>query len=120
MTERADYLKYLVCDYFATGEGRTVSILVTGLNPSDDEWKTAPTWNEGYVPGVLAVPEEDILKRQFTDVFGSWLAIGMEILDREAFEETYAQYLPPLFLKMNAADQPPNLALQTQLHFNFS
>lgn len=59
--------KYLVSDYFATGEGRTIMLMIT------------------Y--------QEDF-KVEFTERFNEYFAIGMEELDKKTFFKRYKDFIP--------------------------
>lgn len=103
-----DLYHYLVSDYSATGEGRTVAILITrAFTRTPDETKTT-------------TPEERA-KREFKEYFGGWMAHGVEHLSKEDFMKRYASYLPELTRNMiNSDDQPFNLNFRQEFHFNFS
>ena len=39
-TENEELYQFLACDYFATGEGRTVMLLITRAYPHADDYET--------------------------------------------------------------------------------
>jgi len=57
-------MKFVVCDYSATGEGRTICILITYALPRYEDYEVAPSFERGddgkliRVPGVLKLPEQ--------------------------------------------------------------
>lgn len=118
--------QFLACDYFATGEGRTVSLLITRAYPHADDYETpgsynsqtgeyaAPTLKKGHTAKVRAA-------REFKEKFGSWYLQGAENLPREQFLQKYSNHLPPYIDKiLNDPEQPGNLNFSTQIHLNFS
>lgn len=114
-------LHYLYSDYAATGEGRTVSLLVTTLTPRGRDWLTKPGFvvGKGYRPGILARSVEDILLRQFAETFDSWFARGMERLDRESFIERAGEMLPAPVRRALERDVYGNLHYSAQFHLTF-
>lgn len=102
-------LIYLVCDYSATGEGRTVSVLVTQAYPFED----SPYVKDG-------LDREARLRKRFTSVFDEFWTIGMEELTKNEFEERYAWTMPEAVYNLINDDHPPGFGWYTQIHFNFS
>lgn len=124
-----DPLRFMVADYFATGEGRTVSILITTMNPKrgeGGEWEREPDWifgtqddPGGYRPGKLNCTPREILAREFRDEFGPWLATGLEFTDWDTMKAKYGAYLPPI-LDERIEKRDCVLNFKTQIHLNFS
>lgn len=119
-------LRFMVCNYGATGEGHTVSILICTMHVQSSEWEHRPKVDLGtrdqpakYSPGKLNCTPRDVLTRQFSDVFGSYLTIGIEFLDWETMKEDYAAYLPSA-LAERVERRDCHLKFQTQVHVNFS
>lgn len=117
---------YLVSDYFATGEGRTISIMV-GYNPPrvGRDYKVEPSYDlatNTYNPGELLHSLETIALNDFTDKFGAWLAYGMESLTREEFIRRYGSYVPKHVLDFTDPEKDPagHFTYHSQLHVNFS
>lgn len=95
-------LVYLVSDYSATGEGRTVSVMV-------------------FRPRIpYGMTREKYFEREFTRVFDEWWAMGAKEFTKEQFEAEYAWMMPELIYDMINGENPPNLYWHTQYHFNFS
>lgn len=125
-----DWFHYLVSDYSATGEGRTVTLMITPLRPNDDEYARPPSFEQDaegvfqFDPGELdPARTNEILKRQFTAVFDEWTAMGLEVLPREKFFDAYDIYVPKMAREMSrdaVEDIPANFFWHAQLHFNFS
>lgn len=69
-------MQYLVSDYYATGEGRTVCILITPAVPADKE---------------------------FLELFGDWYIRCAENLPKDVFFEKYGRYLPSFVLPIGNA-----------------
>lgn len=91
-------MQYLVSDYFATGEGRCVSILITQEK------------------------EKVEAAKQFLELFGDWYFQGAENLTHEEFWKKYHAYMP-LYAKRlleDAAGPPGMFNFYTQLYINFS
>ena len=83
-------LLYLVSDYGATGEGRTISILITYAFPLSHDYATQPSWDNGtYHKGTLKNTSEERAKREFIEKFDEWFAIGAEVIVRTG---EHAQY----------------------------
>lgn len=95
-------MAYLVSDYYATGEGRTISIMIT------------PTSREGE-------DRDRYLKDTFEGQFGEWFANGLEEFSKHDFESRYANFLPEIVYDILAADYPPAyIHWFGQIHYNFS
>lgn len=118
--------QFLACDYYATGEGRTISLLITRAYPCTDDYETygnynsetgkytPPTFKKGHTAKVRAA-------REFSEKFGSWYLQGAENLPREQFLQRFGNHLPPYIDKiLNDPEQPGNLNFSTQIHLNFS
>ena len=110
--------QFLACDYFATGEGRTVSLLITRAHPRTDDYEDVMTGKlkQGHTAKVRAA-------REFKELFGGWFLQGAENLSREEFIKKYGNHLPEYMTKLLEAegeDRPGNLNFSTQIHLNFS
>ena len=98
---------FIASDYSATGEGRTISILITYLLPKPEDYEIKPHIEERrddngrlvFNPGVLKTKTEDILLRDFAETFDGWLAMGAEIVDKEEFVRRFGRMVPELVLK---------------------
>lgn len=112
-------LKYLICDYFATGEGRTISILITMAYPKTEDYIERPSDKNGWV-GVLNKTHSEIAKREFTEKFGEWFAIGCDEVEEDIFLEKYASLLPTPALNIIKGERKPSFSFFQQLQFNYS
>lgn len=107
--------QFLVCDYYGTGEGRTICLLITRAYPRADDY-------EGSYPDITYKNTAKFrAAREFINAFGGWLAQGAENLPREKFLEKYGHHLPEYAKNMLTSDeQPGNFNFKQALHFNFS
>ena len=88
---------YLAIDYCATGEGRTIYLLIA----------------RSYTD------PERVMKEKVGDYFG----IGIENLTREIFFERYGHLVPEVVKQMSDKDsnaQPFNFHFFQEFHFNYS
>lgn len=108
-----EYWRFLVSDYGATGEGRTISVLMTQANPYGDDFPS-----DGPNKYVPITTTEYRAVREFHKYFGTWSLYGVDFLSREDFFEKYANFLPPALV--NLKDKQCFLAYHGELHFNFS
>lgn len=118
--------QFVACDYYATGEGRTVCLLITRAYPHSDDYETPSKFEKGvYTPPVLKAGTTDKVRaaREFADQFGGWMARGAENLSREDFMQRFGHLLPEFVHKLLDAsgdERPGNLNFAQQFHFNFS
>ena len=114
--------QFLACDYYATGEGLTVSILITRAYPRTEDY-------EDYV--LATSPTQFVLKkgntakvraaREFIEQFGSWYAYGAENLERQEFLERFGHHLPEYVKNiLTDEDTPGNFNYRAKLHLNYS
>lgn len=100
--------QFLACDYYATGEGRTIALLITRAYPWAGDDNTSAEFR--------AV-------REFTVKFGGFLTQGVEHLPREEFLKRFGNHLPEYVHKVIAAeghDRPGNFNFAQEIHMNFS
>jgi hypothetical protein len=118
-----DLYQFVVSDYFATGEGRTISILITRAYPRHDDYLEQPSFDKdyNYSPGTLKTTAEERAFREFEEFFDDFTARGGVVLYREEFLESYEQFIPEMLRKLlQDSQQPGNLNFKTKLHVNFS
>lgn len=122
MAENEELYQFLACDYFATGEGRTIMLLITRAYPKQDDYDMRPEFNEtGYHPGVLANTAKFRAAREFGEEFGGYFLRGAENLPREEFLKRFGHHLPEYVQKMlTDSEQPGNMHFKQSFHFNFS
>jgi hypothetical protein len=117
---------YVACDYSATGEGRSIMILITRANVRRDlgDYEVEPSFDEnGYNPGVLKTTAEQRAMREFSEKFSSYFAMGAEVLDRNEFFHRYENHVPAYVYKLtdvNGEHIPPGFNFYTSIHFNYS
>ena len=117
---------YVVADYSATGEGRSVSILITRALPQSslEDYETEPRFTEdGFDPGVEANTAEFRAMREFREEFGGFYAMGAETLDRNEFFHCYGKHVPDYLYQITDPDSkhtPASLYYKSQIHLNFS
>lgn len=122
---RDDRLQYMMCDYLATGEGRTICLMICMPYPTSDDYEVQPSIGEDwkYVPGVLKTSYSEIAARRFREKFGDYMAIGIEHLTREEFIGHWGKYVPEVVQKLtdpDGEDPPGNIQWHMLLHYNFS
>jgi hypothetical protein len=124
MTE--ELYQYLACDYYATGEGRTVCLLITRAYPHTDDYESHGSYENGvYTPPVMKAGHTAKARaaREFAEHFGGWYLQGAENLSREEFLKRFGNHLPPYAEKILSPDPgegPGNFNLKLQIHMNFS
>ena len=108
--------QFLACDYFATGEGRTVCLLITRAYPRTDDYETGETKRCKNSAKFRAA-------REFIEEFGGWYAQGAENLSREEFLRRFGNHLPTYtekILNPEPGEGPGNFNIKLQIHMNFS
>ena len=116
--------QFVVCDYSATGEGRTLCLLITRAYPKGDDYETHGELVDGkFVPGTLKNSAKFRAAREFVEQFGGYYARGAENLTREEFLKRFGNHLPPYTEKMlnpEPGEGPGNFNLKLQIHMNYS
>lgn len=118
-------MKFVICDYSATGEGRTICILITYARPRNEDYEIQPTFERDdqgkmqYVPGTLKVSEEFILLREFAEIFGGYMAMGAEQLDQEKFLARCGHMVPQFVIK-SITEPIGNFRYFAEIHYNLS
>jgi hypothetical protein len=119
--------QYMFSDYYGTGEGRTMCVLITRAYPKQDDYEVAPDFVEDvegklqYVPGVLKYSQKFIAAREFKERFGDFYVEFAENLSKEEFLTRCGRLLPDMVLKLvNGEDTPGNLYFAQEFHFNYS
>ena len=107
------YWIYMIADYCATGEGHTVSLMVTQANARGDDYP--PDGPDRYKP-VNTKAYRAV--REFHKEFGTWQLYGLRFLSKEAFYSECAYYIPPVMMKLSNAKCYKNF--HTEVHYNFS
>jgi hypothetical protein len=122
MTE--ELYQFVAADYYATGEGRTVMLLITRAYPHTDDYETHGDVVDGvWVPGKLKNSDKFRAGREFIEEFGGYFAMGAENLPREEFLKRFGHHLPEYVHKILAVEgneRPGNFNFKQSLHLNFS
>lgn len=122
----AELYQYLACDYYATGEGRTVCLLITRAYPRNEDYETHGSYDTAtgeYTPPVMKPGHTAKVRaaREFADEFGGYYLQGAENLTREEFIQRFGNHLPPYTEKiLSDPDGPGNFNLKLQIHMNYS
>ena len=105
--------QFLASDYYATGEGRTVMLLITRAYPVMDDYEAGNQLKAGRTAKVRAA-------REFMELFGSYFLQGAENLSREEFFARYGKYLPATIERVLLnPEQPGNFNFYQSIHLNF-
>ena len=105
------YWIYMIADYFGTGEGHTVSLMVTQALPRGDDLDKENNYKAVNSKAYRAV-------REFHKEFGTWELYGLRFLSKEAFYTECAYFIPPVMMKLSNAKCYKHF--HTQVHYNFS
>lgn len=121
-------MQYIVSDYYATGEGRCISILITMATPKPDDIETPATFDDvdgkaTYVPAVLKEHHTPkvIAAKEFIERFGMYYARGAENIPEHRFWEKYKAYVPE-YIKHVLFDVSgaPAFNYYSQIYMNYS
>lgn len=124
--------QFLISEYYATGEGRTLAILITAAYPhhddySDESKNKSYTTEEGKFHFVMptlkeGVTAKTIAKREFTEKFGYHLAIGVKFITRKELLAELGAYLPEIVRHFLSSDQDDagNFNYFSKYHVNYS
>jgi hypothetical protein len=117
--------QFIVSDYSATGEGRTVMILITRAYPKTDDYATESYFDDVEKVCVRELKPNHTSKvragREFIEEFGGYYAGGAENLPQEDFLERFEHYIPE-YVKhiLDNTKNYTNLHFKQTLHLNFS
>lgn len=122
-----DIYHYAVVDYAATGEGRSISVLITRAYPSRDDYEELPSVENRYA-GKIKGDVKDIVRREMESHVGSYFIIGIEHLEREEFLKRWGKFIPSVVVDMSDYEankdktfgNPRNLNYFATFHYNFS
>jgi len=111
-----DLYKIIVSDNFATGEGRTVYILITRAYPHTTDY------DEDFKVKSSSTPEFRAM-REFIDKHGAWVATIATFITKEDLLKRYKHYLPEYAIKLimdDSIDGPGNFNYSASFHVNYS
>lgn len=104
--------RFLVSDYYGTGEGRTICVLLTqALASATEDFCYEGEYKELTTKDYRAV-------REFHKYFGTWMLHGLEFVSKEDFFGKYGHLLPPALVELK--DKDCFLNYYSELHFNFA
>jgi len=100
---------YVKSHYFGTGDGSTLGLLVTRSYATVEQ-------RDQELTG------EQIALAQFDQSFGSFLAIGAEVISRETFLSQHQDFIPEYVKKAvrQEIETPGNFKWSAELHINYS
>lgn len=104
----------IVSDYAATGEGRTVCILITRAYPQSDDYDEKQE---------LKNTAKFRAAREFTQVFDPFWANFAENVSIDFLIENYKVFLPDMTIKVLQAGErsiPGNFEFHQMFHVNYS
>jgi hypothetical protein len=104
---------YMVSEYFGTGEGQTVCVMMTQANPGHPE--DFETSTNKY---VACTTKQYRAVRAFHEQFGTWYLHGLRFLTKEDFFSEYSYYIPPAMMKL--LNRSCFKDFYTRVHYNFS
>jgi hypothetical protein len=116
---------YMVADYYATGEGRTVMILITRAPTTDEDYEIKPSIDSnGYNPGKEKNTKIVRALREFIEKFGGYYGSGAQILNRHDFVSQYGNFIPDAVRTLTDINNkdlvPPAFHYESSIHLNFS
>ena len=106
-----EYWVYMVSEYFGTGEGQTVCVMMTQATPHGDDF----SGENKYVP---VNSKQYRAVRAFHEQFGTWYLHGLKFLSKEDFFIECAYYIPPVMMKLS--NKSCFKDFYTRVHYNFS
>lgn len=121
-----DLYVFVASHYYATGEGSTVSLLITRAYARHEDYEVPPetVYVDGkyhYNPGVVKFGPGFRAIREFAEVFDGFYARGAELYNYENFMKKFGHHLPEYMQKnLTSEDAPGNLRYFSQIHMNFS
>lgn len=117
-----DKLQFLVADYSATGEGRTIMILITRAYPLQDDYATQATFEDGkFTPGILKKGHTAKVRaaREFAERFHGYYLPSAQNLPHDEFMAKWGHMIPEAVKKAVSSDAG-NLNYHASFHLNFS
>jgi hypothetical protein len=121
---QTEQYQFLAADYSATGEGRTICLLITRAYPHKEDYVRDSYFDEEgkfVFESETKNTAEYRAKREFVVRFGGFIAEGVEVLEREEFLTRFGRMLPDSVKHMLLdSDHPGNMVFSQEFHFNFS
>lgn len=111
-------MNFLVSDYYATGEGRTVCLLITKAYPRKEDYAVEPRYENGvWYPGELANSADFRAAREFIKEFG-YMSNWAQKYEKEEFLNKWEHFIPASLKKLLDSNAG-NVYYTAKLHFNF-
>lgn len=113
---------FIINDNYATGEGRTISILITRAYPKYEDYAVRPSEENGW-KGELKYPKELLAIREFSEKFGYWAAKGAESISYLKLLENYKEFIPEIVIRILNAEGnnvPGNFNYFQEFHINYA
>lgn len=104
--------RFLVNDYYSSGEGRTICLMVTQALPTMEE-----DYDLSFSRQTAITSKEYRSVREFYKLFGEFNSRSVEFLPEHVFFARYDDCLPPL---LKGLRDKCYHKFHCQIHFNFS
>lgn len=101
---------YIFSNYAATGEGQTVSMLIT---------KAFPSAADRNPDGSVKFTREEIAVREFKDIFGDFFSSGAQIVEEHEFFQDVGDLIPETVKKLLQKQVVGNFKWFSQVHVNY-
>ena len=120
---------FVVSDYSATGEGRTISILITRARPRRQDYEIEPKFDFAngkwtYTEGTLKYSREEIAVRSLKEKIDSYFHPCVDLLDKDQFLKSYRAFVPTAILDIVEEKDPRGhpfaFEWHSNYHFNYS
>ena len=108
-----EFRVYMVSEYFGTGEGQTVCVMMTQANPGHPE-----DFENSTNKYVACTTQQYRAVRAFHEQFGTWYLHGLRFLSKEDFFTECAYYIPPVMMRLSY--EKCYKEFYTKVHFNYS
>jgi hypothetical protein len=121
-------LFFCVSDYYATGEGRDVSVMIIKYYPRKEDYIVKPSFIKDengttvFQEGVLRNIEIS-LKEIFLENFGSFDTYGFKILEKDDFFKKYNWMVPDYvknIINSSQNESPGAFFWKASFYLNFS
>lgn len=126
----ADKLYYIVSDYFATGEGRCISMMIFRPEFDDEDYEVKPAWTNDsagqwvFIEGKLkpGITEKVVALRKFIEEYGDWYGQGAEIVTRDELLSRFGSCVPEFVKNITNPEAGPEpwFEWKQQLYYNYS
>lgn len=117
---------YVAADYFATGEGRTIFLLITQASPRMDDYEVQPKIDIStcvYHEGKLKYSREQIAALHMKEKIDEYYWPCVNVLAQTEFFKIYGAFIPEVVTNMALGKDPrgtSNMIWFNTFHFNFS